>query len=597
MNRLILRLLIVFTSLASNPHAFASPAPVTRRIAVLVGANAAPAGRHELRYALDDTRRMADTLLRVGHFAASDVHVLLEPSAQALFDLLDQLAVQVDASSDTLLVFYYSGHSDGQALYPKAETVRLADLRDRLSRIRARVRVGILDTCRGGSWTQTKDLSVGPPLPEADIAALTSEGTVLVAASSGFENAHEAEAMHGSFFTHHLTAGLLGAADRSGDGNITVQEAFEYARERTVRDSARYAPVLQHPSFEIDLRGRQDVVLTQISANGSALELVQTAGPLEVIHLASGTTVAELPSGVRRARLALPQGRYLIRRVTPGQIYSTEVEVPAGGATVVAESQLQPSADTALAMKGGDDQPAPMSQASSLPAGWFELSLAIGAATGPATRPVGYNADAQSVNSLERSVALAGHVTYAFTDRFTWSIPLPAFSYRFGEPGHFEVMPRLGLVGAGYSSSTGLLANTDAGVSARLGTGLSQSVIAGFAGWYNFSIRTADDQSSSRARAWGFTGEAGYGWTIHNAVSFYFGVGLQHAIVIEQNAPNLVQNALRFGSVLMLGYRSLPLVQVHLSPKFSLDAHASWAIVMETGGFSDRYLGGFTWEF
>jgi hypothetical protein len=74
---------------------------------------------------------------------------------------------------------------------------------------------------------------------------------------------------------------LLGAADRSGDGNITVQEAFEYARERTVRDSARYAPLPQHPSFEIDLRRRQDVVLTQIGASGSALELVQTQGPFD----------------------------------------------------------------------------------------------------------------------------------------------------------------------------------------------------------------------------------------------------------------------------------------------------------------------------
>jgi hypothetical protein len=598
MNRLLLSLLIVVASLASaTPHAFATPEPATRRIAVLVGANAAPAGRRELRYALDDTRRMADTLLRVGHFAPSDVHMLLEPSAQALFELLDQLAARVDASSDTLLVFYYSGHSDGQALYPKAETVRLADLRERLSRIRARVTVGILDTCRGGSWTQAKDLSVGPPLPEADIAALSSEGTVLVAASSGFENAHEAEALHGSFFTHHLTAGLLGAADRSADGNITVQEAFEYARERTVRDSARYAPVLQHPSFEIDLRGRQDVVLTQISTSGSALELVQTAGPLEVIHLASGASVVELPSGARRTRLALPQGHYLIRRVTPAQIYSGEVDVPAGGVVVVAESQLQPSADTALAMKGDDEQPASMSQASSLPAGWFALSLAVGAATAPASRTAGYGSDARTKSSLERSVDFNGYITYAFTDRFTWSIPLPAFSYRFGEPGHFEVMPRMGLVAAGYSSTDGLLASTDAGISARLWTSASQSVIAGVSGWGDFAIRTADDQLPSRARSWGFTAAAGYGLTIHNAVSVYLGVGFLHRIQNEQAEPNLVRNVLQFGSVLMLGYRTLPLLQFHLSPKFSLDAHASWAVVLDTGAVSDRYLAGFTWEF
>jgi hypothetical protein len=598
MTRQLFRLFVLFACLASaTPRALANPAPASRRIAVLVGANAAPAGRRELRYALDDTRRMADTLTRVGRFAASDVHVLLEPSAEAFFGLLDELAAQVDASSDTLLVFYYSGHSDGQALYPKAQTVRLVDLRERLARIRARVTVGILDTCRGGSWTQAKDLSLGPPLPAADVAALTSEGTVLVAASSGFENAHEAEAVRGSFFTHHLTAGLLGAADRSEDGNITVQEAFEYARERTVRDSARYAPVLQHPSFEIDLRGRQDVVLTQISAGGSALELVQAAGPLEVIHLASGTSVAELPSGARRARLALPHGRYLIRRVTSARIYSDEVEVPAGGVMIVAESQLKPSDDAALAMKGDDGPASPMSQASSLPAHWFALSLAAGVATGPASRPARYNADPQRSMSLERKLDFDGYFTYAFTDRFTWSMPLPAFSYRFGEPGHFELMPRLGLVGLGYISSEGLFAATDGGVSARLWTDPSQSLIAGVSAVGNFAIRTADDQSGSRLRAWSLSGQLGYGWTIHNVVSLHLGVGFVHGITLEQSQSNVTRNVLQLGSVLMLGYRSLPLVQVHLSTKFSLDAHASWAFITETGAFSDRYLAGFTWEF
>jgi opacity protein-like surface antigen len=584
----------LFTCLPSR--ASAAPVLPSRRIAVLVGANAAPAGRRELRFALDDARRMADVLGRVGRFAPSDVHVLLEPSARTLTELLDQLATQVDAASDTLLVFYYSGHSDGQALYPQGETLLLADVRERLLRIRARVRVGILDTCRGGSWTQAKDLSVGPPLPEADVAALTSEGTVLVAASSGFENAHEAEALRGSFFTHHFSAGLLGAADRSGDGNITVQEAFEYARERTVRDSARYAPLPQHPSFEIDLRGRQDVVLTQIGASGSSLELVQTQGPFEVIHLASGVTVAELPSGARRVRLALPPGRYLVRRVTPGQIYSQEVEVATGGVTSVAESQLETPAATTLAMKGGDALPAPMSMSSSLPAHWWELRLAAGVDTGPASQTASsYDPHSQSITTLKRSFSLSGGISYAFTDRLTWSLPLPAFAYRIGEQGHFEVFPRIGLIGVGYSSTNGLLGVADAGVSARLWTGLQQSVIANISGQTKFSIHTAEVHPDSRVDTWSLHADAGYGLTIHNVVSLYLGVGFQRWI--QANASGTSGNALQFGSVLMLGYRSLPLVQVHLTRQFSLDAYATWAVVLESGDLSDSYLAGFTWNF
>ena len=109
--------------------------------------------------------------------------------------------------------------------------------------------------------------------------------------------------MKGSFFTHHLAAGLLGAADKSGDGNVTLQEVFDYAKERTVRDSARMAVTTQHPSFDMQLRGRQDIVLGHIASSASSL-LLQQAHALEVIHLASGTTVAETPSGRQQLRLA-----------------------------------------------------------------------------------------------------------------------------------------------------------------------------------------------------------------------------------------------------------------------------------------------------
>src|SRR2546426_1082326 len=80
--------------------------------------------------------------------------------------------------------------------------------RPRITALGARLKLGILDTCRGGSWTQAKGLSLGPPLEAIDLVPLTSEGTALLSSSSGFENAHEADAVKGSFFTHHLVGGL-----------------------------------------------------------------------------------------------------------------------------------------------------------------------------------------------------------------------------------------------------------------------------------------------------------------------------------------------------------------------------------------------------
>jgi hypothetical protein len=226
-----------------------------RRIAVIVGSNAAPPGRRPLRFAHDDARQMADVLQRVGRFRAEDVHLLFDPRPKELATRLEAVQRQVRASDpDAIFVFYYSGHSDGQDLFPQGETLALRELRARIDSIGARLRLGILDTCRGGAWTQSKGLSVGPPLEGVDLMSLASEGTALISSSSGLENAHEGHAVKGSFFTHHLTGALLGAADRNADGSVTLQEAFDYAKELTIRDSARMAETTQHPSFDMQIR-------------------------------------------------------------------------------------------------------------------------------------------------------------------------------------------------------------------------------------------------------------------------------------------------------------------------------------------------------
>ena len=329
---------------------------VTRRIAIVVGANAPPPGRAPLRFAQDDARELADTLERVGGFAPSDVRVLLDPTPAELLAAFDRTAATATGlGGDVLFLFYYSGHSDGQLLFPHGEPLALGDLRARVEHLGARIRIGILDTCRGGSWTQAKGLSVGPPLKLADLMNVDTEGTALLSSSSGLENAHEAAEVHGSFFTHYLNAGLRGAADRAGDGTVTLEEAFDYAKERTVRDSARIATTPQHPSFDLALRGRRDIVLTAFTASTSALQVEQNHASLEIIHLPSGVTVADAPDGQSSVRIALPPGRYLVRSVMDGKVYAKEVEVKTGETATLSSGQLEATGNGQLALKGPDD--------------------------------------------------------------------------------------------------------------------------------------------------------------------------------------------------------------------------------------------------
>ena len=341
------------------------------RRAVLVGSNSAIEGRTPLRFAHGDARSMADVLTTSGGFAQKDVVVLLDATPAEVLAALDDARTALAAQREEgLLVFYYSGHADQRALFPGGKELPLEQLRSRLSDEAAGVRIGIIDACRGGGWTQTKGLSPAAPF-EVGMPALSSEGTALLAASSGLEDAHEAETLQGSFFTHYLVAGLRGAADSTADGQVTLSEAFAYANRLTIRDTATTARIPQHPSFDLRLRGRQDVVLTSFSNATTQLVLGQTQGPLEVVQLSTGITIIEAAPGELVLRLALPPGPYLVRCLRDGRVLSKEVQVKANESTRMEESMLTLVGMPEVAGKGPTE---------SLRPGRHELVGAVGVA-------------------------------------------------------------------------------------------------------------------------------------------------------------------------------------------------------------------------
>jgi hypothetical protein len=596
-----LAILVLIVLALATPLRAAAVTPA-RSVAVLVGANAPAPGREPLRFALGDAKLMADTLARTGRFAKNDIVTLLEPSPRQLLAELERVAsAAAEPGGPGLFVFYYSGHSDGQQVFPGGEALALAELRAVIGRLPARVRVAILDTCRGGAWTNTKGLSLGPPLRAVDLLDADTAGTALLSSSSGVENAHEAAIYGGSFFTHHVAAGLLGAADASGDGNVTLQEVFSYAKERTVRDSAHLAPTTQHPSFEIELRGRQDVVLAELAQSPSVLELTQRHAH-EVVHLASGVTAVETLPSQRTVRLALPAGSYVVRRVVDGRVLSKDVSVPPGTSVRVDESELLP-ADERLAMKGDGAAFDPPSAHDSLPASTWELRLGFGVTTGR-VRDFGaamYSTDAPEDAPLERELSGIGSFTYAITDRLQWSVPLPAFSYRFGAEGALTAIARAGMTAFGYSSIDGPIGSLDAGIGVRAWLSPGISLISAIS--TDWAFGTPD-----RERILGLHGNLGLVWNVTDRVTVALGGGYTGGIALFDASLEVINGdpivldepvppGIVFGAVQTLGYRSLPLVQLHVTDWLSLDAYATWAVNLDNGDVRDRVLGGFTWTF
>jgi hypothetical protein len=321
--------------------------PTPRKVAVLIGANAPVAERGALRFAHRDAEQLASTLVAVSGFAPDDVRVLEDPEPSAVLRALDALAQQ-----SAVALFYFSGHADPQTLYTAGKPLPLAAVKERLESSPAALRIGIVDACHGGGWTRAKGLVPSPALEVPVVKLLSSEGSALLASSSGLEQAHESDALEGSFFTHHLIAALRGAAEQTPAGEVTLHAAYRYAEEHTVHDSALYAGEAQHPSFELNLHGRSDVVLAQVNDAGGQLLVEQHEGPLQLMHLATGARLLELAAGARRVRLAVEPGSYLLRREGEDGVYAKELTVEAGKTLDVDEASLTLVGQPLLAAKG-----------------------------------------------------------------------------------------------------------------------------------------------------------------------------------------------------------------------------------------------------
>jgi hypothetical protein len=407
-----------------------------RRIAVIVGANRGALGRESLRYSYRDAHDVAQVLVQTGQFAPADVHVLDDPEPDAVIALLDlHLAALAATTGESLLLFYYSGHADAGALYPAGKPLPFGSLRARLDNRAATVRLGIIDACSGGGWTGAKGLHAAPPFAVDVPLELSGEGSVLIASSSGVEKAHESERLLGSFFTHHLVAGLRGAADPRGDGVVTVGDAFAYAKERTIRDTAAVSTEPQHPSFFMNLRGRADLPLARVDSSPTVVELQEKEGPLQVIHLGTGVVLLEIPAGQRTIKLSVPPGHYLVRRRTENGTWTGEIGVESGRTIIVREQDLALSGYAPAAGKG---LPEPQ------PSNTWPLALNDRPLTlhrGLAQIDVGALL-AQSPRPLNHAFAIAPLMRYGLTDRATFSLGAPGGlcvgNYRYTYPDGYS---------------------------------------------------------------------------------------------------------------------------------------------------------------
>ncbi|MGO9119754.1 MAG: caspase family protein [Desulfomonilaceae bacterium] len=170
------------------------------------------------------------------------------------------------AGKDDTIILFFSGHgtsdpahpdnfyfvtSDADPEYLEATALNMTGLKF-LDRLDSEHVVLITDACHAGMPVTGKTRSVVAPLEKFMNMFTEASGRVFLASCKPEELSQEKPDLQNGVFTHFLLQGLKGEADLHRDGIVTVDEAYQYAYERTKNETKG----AQHPTWKVSGSGR-----------------------------------------------------------------------------------------------------------------------------------------------------------------------------------------------------------------------------------------------------------------------------------------------------------------------------------------------------
>lgn len=324
----------------------AEAAADVRRFALVVGTNHGNADEVPLHFAEQDARKMADVLGQFGNVAPEDLILLLDADADTVRRVMAEVDARIAREEDrgnveTVFIVYYSGHADARSMHLGGTELGFREFKKALKGSRADVRLFIIDACRSGEVTRVKGARPAAPFEISADDRLQGEGMAIITSSAASEDAQESDRLGGSFFTHHLVTAMLGAADKSGDKRVTLAEAYQYAYGETIRSTSR-ARFVQHPTYSFQIKGRTDLVLTNLDTRvrGLGQIVLEDAGSYVLFSGDDSGPVAAEVSVEAETPLMLEAGSYLVRLRGRKAVYEKVVRVSEGGETSVGRAEM-----------------------------------------------------------------------------------------------------------------------------------------------------------------------------------------------------------------------------------------------------------------
>jgi hypothetical protein len=492
----------VLAGLAGAAHA------EVERYALLIGNNAGDSDEQRLRYAEDDARRLHEVLRELGGFRPENMLLLggegAETVRRALISLNDRIRTHTDSGSQSELLVYYSGHADQTALHLGGTSLELIQLQQLVRGSSASLRVLILDACRSGAPTRTKGGTIQPGFGIALDQRIPAEGVVFWTASAESESAQESDALRGSFFTHYLVSGLLGAADVDSDSRVTLGEAYRYAYDNTLRATSRTLSGTQHPTFHYELGGQHEVVLTTLNRANEPRAVVRfPAGKSYLLIRGSedGAIVAEVGAHDRTRRLSVKPGRYFVRGRGRDFLLEGTLSLRAGVDHEVRELELERIEYARLVRKGH----ATLRHASSVQAGYALRTALWSGASACHGVFAGYAIDLRFLSLAPRLAACRGTSDNAFLRATTDELDLEIRGSRSWDIGSVAINVGVNLGGSLLRqefSSDGVAPSRNA-LAAHLGVlaGTTVELVQGFYGGIEIDAMTYFFQQQAMGRS------------------------------------------------------------------------------------------------
>lgn len=309
------RLSVLIALVVAAGQSLQPAAAEVRRLVLAAGANNGGVDRELLRYAVSDAEHFVEVLQEMGGLDPADVLLLRDPDLAAFEQGLADLGRRVQAArrwgGRLEVLLYYSGHADEEGLLLAGDHLGYQQLLDSLKTTEAAVRIAVLDACNSGTITRIKGGKPRPPFLVDE--SFDMRGYAFLTSSSAAEAAQESDQIEASFFTHYLISGMRGAADVTGDGRVTLHEAYQFAFDETRARTIGTAGGTQHPAYEGQMRGTGGVVMTEVHRNAAGLLLDEDLVGRLSIRNAQQRLVAELNKSPGRAvELGLVPGAYTL---------------------------------------------------------------------------------------------------------------------------------------------------------------------------------------------------------------------------------------------------------------------------------------------